>query len=133
MKEIIDKIIEKDFELRSILVKDEIYKESKENDNEEIEYVLNAKYRIIDNKPNAIVIRVNTNSFFTPNAIFKADMEFNVFLGVDGELKDEDIHDNIEEILSPLASEISCLLATIIKSMKGRPLILPPVINKIEQ
>lgn len=49
------------------------------------------------------------------------------------EVENEDIISNIEELMDPVASEVSYLLGTITKSMNNNiPLILPPVIDDIK-
>lgn len=128
MKNIMEKIEGKTIELRKIIVED-----LPAQDCTEIEYKSDVKYKIIDNKIGVATIRAISESYFNPESIFKSSMEFNVYLEIDGEITDEEIEDNIEEILYTLGSEITYLLTPITKSMKGGALIVPPMIDKIEK
>lgn len=128
MKNIMEKIEDKTIELRKIIVED-----LPAHDSTEIEYISNVKYKIIDNKLGVVTIRVISESFFNPKSIFKANMEFNVYLEISGEISNEELEDNIKDILYTLGSEITYLLTPIIKSMKGGALIVPPMIDKIEK
>ncbi|MDU4884308.1 hypothetical protein [uncultured Clostridium sp.] len=128
MKNIMEKIEDKTIELRKITVED-----LSAHDSTEIEYISNVKYKIIDNKLGIVTIRAISESFFNPEGIFKANMEFNVYLEINGEISNEELEDNIKDILYTLGSEITYLLTPIIKSMKGGALIVPPMIDKIEK
>ena len=128
MKNIMEKIEDKTIELRKITVED-----LSAHDSTEIEYISNVKYKIIDNKLGIVTIRAISESFFNLEGIFKANMEFNVYLEINGEISNEELEDNIKDILYTLGSEITYLLTPIIKSMKGGALIVPPMIDKIEK
>lgn len=125
----LEKISNKDFLLRSIKVNRILEEESVED----IEYSINAKYKILENKNGDITLRVLVSAGFIPDMMFKAELEFNVYINMEIDIADKEIDKNIEELLYFLGSEVSYLLATITKSMGGSALILPPTIKGIEK
>ncbi|EEH97398.1 hypothetical protein CSBG_01024 [Clostridium sp. 7_2_43FAA] len=99
----------------------------------DINYKLNMQYKIVENKNGVVNIKVKVYSLFVPEFLFKSSMDFNVVLEFEKEVENEDIISNIEELMDPVASEVSYLLGTITKSMNNNiPLILPPVIDDIK-
>lgn len=128
LKKILDSINDRTLILRSIKVDEVVAKNDGEHD---IEYNLDFEYKIVENKNGIVNLKVKSEAYFEPEMVLKALMEFNLYYDIDGEVSDDEIYGNIEELLSPIGSEVSCLLALITKSMSGTPLILPPVIKEI--
>lgn len=104
-----------------------------DTDADNISYKLNMEYKIVENNSGVVNIKVKVYSKFVPEFLFKSSMDFNVVLEFEKEVDNEDIISNIEELMDPIASEVSYLLGPITKSMNNNiPLILPPVIDDIK-
>lgn len=101
---------------------------------EEINYELNIKYYIDEYEDEKAFIQAICDSGFKPNLMFRADFKFSIVAEFEKDVTSEDVESNIEYIFdSSIGREISYLIATLTKSMGGSPLIVPPIINKIEK
>lgn len=129
MKKIIDNIISRELSLKNIKVREVIER----SDSEDNTFNMKAKYKIVENNNGEVNIRINIISGFEPEIMFNSEMDFNLYIKFEKDVKDKDISDNIEDLIHQVGSEVSALLAQIVKSMIGSAIIVPPVISKITQ
>lgn len=122
-------ILTKNIKRRSYLNEIRAIRIDKRPDETTVDVNQKTKYIISDNSEKNIVIKVNTETFLKPEALFSIEIEHVIELMVDREITDENIHNNIKEIIAPLGAEVSYIIASITKEMIGSHVILPPVLN----
>lgn len=122
-------ILIKNIKRRSYLNEIRAIRIDKRPDETTVDVNQKTKYIISDNSEKNIVIKVNTETFLKPEALFSIEIEHVIELMVDREITDENIHNNIKEIIAPLGAEVSYIIASITKEMIGSHVILPPVLN----
>ena len=90
-------------------------------------------FEIIENNNEYLSLRVITKIFIEPEALFSIEMEHIINYRLLGKMVNEEIDDNIEELLFPLASEISYITSSVTQKLIGTHIVLPPTLNIIKQ
>jgi len=127
MNKIMGNIISRELSLKNIKVT-EVIEKSNSDDNT---FNMKVKYKIVENNNGEVNIRLNVVSGFQPEIMFNSEMDFNLYIKFDKDVEDKAVSDNIDYLINQVGSEVSALLAQIIKSMIGTAIIVPPIISKI--
>lgn len=98
-----------------------------------VSYELNLEYYIDVLDENRVVLKIACDSGFKPNLMFRAKFKYAFIIEFENDITDEDIYANEEDIFDSIGSEVSYLIAILTRNMGGSPLIVPPVVSKINR
>lgn len=90
-------------------------------------------FDVIDNNSEYLSLRVITKIFIEPKALFSIEMEHIIEYRLLEKITNDEIDNNIEELLFPLASEISYITSSITQKLIGTHIVLPPKLNIIKE
>lgn len=86
-------------------------------------------YSILDSTTDKLEILVHTKVYVNPEALFSFEFEHIAEYKLDSSITEEEINDNIDRFIMPLANEVSFLVAQLTKEMVGNRIILPPTLS----
>jgi flagellar basal body P-ring protein FlgI len=119
------KLNKREFRLNKIIA-DRIDKTPKDK---KINIHQNVECTILKMTKENLSVKVNTRVFVDPEALFSMEIEHVIEVTFREEITNEEIENNISEIIAPLGTEISYIIASVTKKMFGMHLILPPGIK----
>ncbi|NLJ57677.1 MAG: hypothetical protein GX339_02410 [Tissierellia bacterium] len=124
-KDIKDNIKLRRFYLRKI----EATRIDKNPEQETLKMFQKAKYEILENKGEKVLIKLSTEIVVEPETLFSIKAEHIIEYILKGPVSNEEIEENIDILLSPLGSELSYIISTISKEMINTRIILPPKLD----
>lgn len=124
-KNILSKVKNREFYLNK-LVANRIEKQPKDN---KINISQDVFCTILEKTKERLTLKVNARVFVVPEAFFSIETEHVLEVVFREETTDEEIESTIDEIIAPLGTEISFIIASLTKKMFGAHIILPPRIK----
>jgi len=100
--------------------------------NETVNISEETHFEIIENNSEYLSLRVITKIFIEPEALFVIELEHIIEYKLQEKITNKEIDDNIEELLFPLASEISYITSFMTQKLIGTHIVLPPKLNIIK-
>lgn len=102
-------------------------------EDETIDISEETNFEIIENNNEYLYLKVTTKIFIEPEALFSIEMEHIIEYRILEKITNEEIDDNIEELLFPLASEVSYIISFMTEKLIGTHIVLPPTLNIIKR
>lgn len=103
--------------------------DKKVGDNQEIEDNWKYSYKVLKNCENELSIKLNVNLGFKPETIFNIKIELEINYKLKEKITNKEIDNNIKDLLSMPANEISYIVGFITDRMFIGPYIIPPFIE----
>ncbi|WP_303862009.1 hypothetical protein [Alkalibaculum bacchi] len=101
-------------------------KSNHQPENSQVDIKQKHNYEIILHSTDELSIRFMSKIFVEPEGLFEIETEHVLTYGLDEAVTEMEVKENIIKLLSPLGSEISYLISTVIKEMIGVRIVLPP-------
>ncbi|NLY66259.1 MAG: hypothetical protein GX069_01730 [Tissierellia bacterium] len=112
-----------------ILYNIEAKKIDKNFDQDSSDISLETIVEIVNSDSETLSIKADTKVSFIPESLFSINIGHFVEYKLINKLDDKEIEDNINELMAPIAVEVSYLISFLTQKMIGTHIILPPKLN----